>query len=73
MAFYTNQTRHNAIVTVHIQSTNDPDKSIEKGSKEAFAEVKADVGYHDLFVEPGLELKLGANTTATLIGVRGGD
>lgn len=71
MAFYTNRTRHNAIVTVHVQSTNDPEGSIEKGNKLAFTKLQADVGYHDLLVEPGQELKLGDNTTATLIGVRG--
>lgn len=73
MAFYTNQTRHNAIVTVQIQSTSDPAGSIEKGTKANFTKFPADVGYHDLQVEPGQELKLGANTTATLIGVRASD
>lgn len=72
MAFYTNQTRHNAVVTLHVQTTNDPEKSIEKGAKDAsFATIAAGVGYHDILVEPGLELSLGANTTATLVGVRG--
>ena len=70
MAFYTNQTRQNVIVTLQIQSTNDPPAAVAKGTKDAFQNVKADVGYHDLLVEAGLELRLGNNTTATLIGTR---
>lgn len=71
MAFYTNQTRHNAIVTIQINTTNDPNKSLQKGADEALGAIKAGVGYHDVLVEPGLELTLGENTTATLVGVRG--
>lgn len=70
MAFYTNHTRQNVIVTLQIQSTNDPQTAVEKGEKEVFQSVKADVGYHDVLVEAGLELKLGNNTTAVLIGTR---
>lgn len=73
MAFYTNQSPHSAILTIQIQSTNNPQGSIEKGSKTTFSKITADVGYHDLLVEPGQELKLGDNTTATLISVRAGD
>ena len=69
MAFYTNQTRHNSIVTILVQTTNDPKKSIEKGPNVAI--IAASIGYHDILVEPGFELSLSANTTATLVGVRG--
>jgi len=71
MAFYTNQTRHNAILTIRIDTTGDPQKSLQKGTNDVLGTINADVGYHDLLVEPGLELSLGENTTATLISVRG--
>lgn len=73
MAFYSNHSRHSAIVTIHIQSTDNPEKSFQKGVEGVSEHVKADVGYHDFIVEPGQSLTLGENTTAALLGVRGAD
>ena len=70
MALYTNHSRHPAIVTINIQTTADASKSIQKGTKQNFENIQADVGVHDLIVEAGLELKLAENTTATVVGVR---
>lgn len=70
MAFYTNHSTHNAIVTVQIQSTLDAQKTLQKGTKTAYTDIAADVGYHDIVVEPGVELKLAEQTSATLIGIR---
>lgn len=70
MAFYTNHSRHCAIVTINVQSTSEPEKSMQKGTKDNFEDLKADVGYHDFLVEPGLELKLVNNTVASLVFIR---
>lgn len=70
MALYTNHSRYSAIVTVQVQSTQNPSGSIEKGAKSSFVKLTADVGYHDFVVEPEQQLKLGENTTATLVAVR---
>jgi len=70
MAIYTNHSRHGSIVTINIQSTANADASLEKGAKANFEKLKADVGCHDLVVEPGQELKVINETVATVIGVR---
>lgn len=70
MALYTNHSRHSAIVTVQIQSTQNPNGSLERGVKDSFVKLTADVGYHDFVIEPEQQLKLGENSTALLIAVR---
>lgn len=70
MAFYSNHTRHSAIITVNIQSTGNPEKSFQKGGNGVSEDVNADVGIHDFVVEPGQSLMLGENTDAVVVGVR---
>ncbi|MBK7826489.1 hypothetical protein [Nannocystis sp.] len=70
MALYTNHSRHTSIVTVNIQSTANAQESLEQGAKLNFEKLKADVGFHDLVVDPGQELKVINDTVATVIGVR---
>jgi len=70
MALYINHTRYPAIVTVHLQSTSDPNASLEMGVKLTFKSMKADVGYHDILIDPETELKLKGDTVAVLLGAR---
>jgi len=70
MAFYINHSRYPAIVTVHVQSTSDPQASLETGVKTIFKSMAADVGYHDILIDPETELNLKGDTVAVLLGAR---
>jgi len=71
MALYTNHSRLCAIVTVNLQSTENPGKALQKGLNSVFEDLNLEVGYHDIIVEPAHSLVLGPNTVATIVGVRG--
>lgn len=73
MNSYFNNTRVAAIVTVKVESSNQPNKSFslaEPGEDKVTEPVKAVVGYHDVQVGPGKELRVEEGTVATFISVR---
>ncbi len=70
MKNYTNHTRFSAIVTINIDSTNDPASAIRLSASDLVDKFAADVGTHDFLVEPGKTLSIGDGTAASLIGVR---
>lgn len=73
MNSYFNNTRIAAIVTIKVESANEPDKALslaEPGDDKVMDPVKAKAGYHDVLVGPGKELRVAEGTVATFISVR---
>jgi|JI9StandDraft_1071089.scaffolds.fasta_scaffold255118_2 hypothetical protein len=70
MLIYRNRTRHAAIVTIKIESTDKPEAALKVGSEEFFEEMDGKPGIDDLLVSPGKELHTNNNTVATLLAVR---
>lgn len=71
MAFYHNNTRFAAIVTLKVSMTQDPKKTLEVGVQSAMSAVGADVGVHDLLVGPGESIQLEEGVEAQFISARG--
>lgn len=71
MLLYANRTRFSAIVTIKIESTDNPGGSIFTGGPGELPEkTAAKVGFNDFLVDGGRELHLSENTVATLFAVR---
>lgn len=71
MAFYHNNTRFAAIVTLKVSMTQDPKKTLEVGVQSAMNAVSADVGVHDLLVGAGESIQLEEGVEAQFISARG--
>lgn len=69
MAFYTNNTRHAAIITLLIQSTADQKSSLLLGAKSQKT-LAAGIGHHDFEVGPGESITLNNDTLATMVSIR---
>lgn len=70
MPVYTNHTRFPAIVTIQIESTNEPGAALQIGQDPIYAKHKADKGCHDFQVDPGMTIEALNGTVATVLGVR---
>lgn len=70
MVIYTNHTRHQAIVTIKIDTTDKPDAALEIGEPEAYNKVPGAAGVHDYIVDAGKELRTADQTVASFIAVR---
>lgn len=74
MKNYINNARSGAIITLNIEAIGDPEKSLliaEPGAEDVVTPcVLKVVGYHDIYVGPGKELRVPQGTTATFIAVR---
>ena len=71
MTIYTNHTRHPAIVTIKIESTDKPEASLEIGEPDLYKAVPGATGVHDYLVDGGKELRTANQTTASFVSVRG--
>ena len=69
MYLYKNTTRYRAIVTVQVQSTENPKKALQIGSKAPQA-CEAELGFTDCDVGPGESIVPINNTQATIVGIR---
>jgi hypothetical protein len=70
MLLYANRTRFSAIVTIKIESTDNPSSSVLTGAGEMLEKTAAEIGFNDFLVDGGRELHLSENTVATLFAVR---
>lgn len=70
MLFYSNRTKHRAILTIKIESTEDPAAAFMVGNDEFFEKDGVKLGYIDVIVESGKEFHLIGNTIATFVAVR---
>lgn len=70
MPLYTNHTRFPAIVTIQIESTSEPGAAIQIGQDPIYAKQKADKGWHDFQVDPGMTIEMSNGTVAVVLGVR---
>ncbi|MBK8266453.1 MAG: hypothetical protein IPK80_34640 [Nannocystis sp.] len=70
MLLYKNNTRFKALVTVLVQSTENPAEALAIGAKVAPKKLPAEPGAVDWEVAPGESIVLLNNTTATVLGVR---
>jgi len=70
MAFYTNNTRYRAIVTLQISGLISPDKALSIGPPATPRHVAAALGIADWEVPPGERLILHEGTEAALLAVR---
>lgn len=73
MNTYFNSTRIAAIVTLKIESVEDPNVALviaEHEEKDVLAPIAAKPGYLDVEVAPGKELRVKGNTVVTFVGVR---
>ena len=69
MYLYKNNTRYRAIVTVQVQSTENPKKALQIGSKAPLV-CEAELGFTDCDVGPGESIVLINNTQATIVTIR---
>lgn len=72
MPIYTNHTRFSAIVTLRIESTNQPEAALEIGQAPLYDKQQADKGWHDFQVGPGMSIEAINGTVAIVQGVRAG-
>lgn len=70
MIIYTNHTRHPAIVTVKVETTDKPNASLEVGQDGYYDQYPGDVGVHDYVVDAGKEIRTVSNTSASFLSVR---
>lgn len=70
MIIYTNHTRHPAIVTIKIETTDKPNASLEIGQEGYYDNHSGDVGVHDYVVDAGKELRTVSNTSASFLHAR---
>ena len=73
MAFYTNQTRHSAVLTLKINSAQDLKSAVKIGVENAQLVKTVDIGYNDIVVQAGEKIDLSEGTDATFIAVRAGE
>lgn len=72
MALYRNQTRSSAIVTIKISAVQDQKKALQIGPEaSAMRSVNADIGVHDILVDPGESVELGDEVLAEFLATRG--
>lgn len=70
MLIYANRTRFPAIVTVRVESTDNPKDALSVSSDGVADKVAATPACYDLLVSPGSELSSGANTVVVFINSR---
>lgn len=70
MTIYTNHTRFAAIVTIEIDTAENPDAALEIGQSDYYEKVPGSKGVHDYFVDAGKEIRIVNNTVATFVAVR---
>lgn len=70
MLLYTNRTQSRAIVTIKVESAEDPAAAVMIGTEEFYETFGGKIGYFDLVVDSGKELHLLKNTVATFVAVR---
>jgi hypothetical protein len=68
--FYTNKTRHDATVTLKIETVADPKKTLKIGVESAMKDLPADVGIYDLVVGPDQSIELADGVQATFLTAR---
>lgn len=73
MTIYTNHTRFGAIVTIEIDTAENPEAALEIGLKDYHEQVPGSKGIHDYFVDAGKEIRTANNTTAKFISSRNVD
>lgn len=70
MTIYTNHTRHPAIVTIRIDTSDIPETALEIGKIGAYNKLPGDKGVHDYLVDAGHELRTSENTVAVFVNAR---
>ena len=70
MLFYSNRSKFAAIVTVKLESTDDPKAALMIGSEAFFENHEGAPGSLDVIVESGKDLHLINKTVATFVSVR---
>ena len=70
MPFYSNHSKSAAIVTLKLESTDNPKAALMIGSEAFLEKHEGAPGYLDIIVESGKELHLTNNTVATFVSVR---
>lgn len=73
MNSYTNSTRHNAILTVDVQSSDDLTQSLhlgEPGDLKVFTTLSTSLGINDIEVPAGKQLRTANNTVIQFLTVR---
>lgn len=70
MTIYTNHTRFGAIVTIEIDTTENPEAALEIGQKDYYEKAPGAKGAHDYFVDAGKEIRSSNNTVAKFISSR---
>lgn len=73
MALYTNGSRHSAIVTIKVNSSQDLKAAIKVGIPEAQSARDVQLGHNDVAVQAGESLELSDGTDAVFIAVRSGE
>lgn len=70
MTIYTNHTRFGAIVTIEIDTAENPETALEIGRNEYYEKTPGSKGVHDYFVDTGKEIRTANNTVAKFVAVR---
>ncbi len=65
MLLYTNLTQYRAIVTINVETTEDPAAALMIGTKEFYEKFGRKSGYFDLVVDSGKELHLITNRSSS--------
>lgn len=73
MAFYTNQSRHSAVVTMKINNAQDLKAAVKIGVEEVQSLKDVKLGYNDVVVQAGESIELLDGTDATFVSVRSGE
>ena len=70
MTIYTNHTRFGAIVTIEIDTAENPEAALEIGQNDYYEKAPGSKGVHDYFVDAGKEIRNANNTSAKFIAAR---
>ena len=73
MVFYTNRTRHEAVLTIRVVAANDLKSSIKIGLPETLGSHEVTLGYNDLLVPAGESVDLADGTDVTFVSTRSAD
>lgn len=73
MAFYTNQTRHSAVLTMKVNAAQDLKAAVKIGVAEGQNPKPVQLGYNDVVVQAGESIELADGTDATFVSVRSGE
>lgn len=73
MTTYINRTRTDAILTINVESAQNPEEALqlgEPGNKDVFVTLSVGVGINDIDVPAGKEVRIAGNAVASFLAVR---